>query len=115
MEKVTAKEQGGQPNTPYSGVNNRYPSLYAKWVKAEKAMPGLKFMDLLPHRKLDGKSPTMRTLNLLVKDRHCLIGIVTGVCRKQGCDFNHKLPTAPEDIATLCQIIDNGVKGLKIA
>ena len=56
----------------------------------------------------------MRTLNLLVKDRRCLIGIVTGVCRKQGCDFNHKLPTASEAITTLCQIIDDGAKELKI-
>ena len=71
-------------------------------------------MDLLPHGKLDGKPPTMRTLNLLVKDRRCLIGIVTGVCRKQGCDFNHKLPTASEAITTLCQIIDDGAKELKI-
>ena len=96
-------------------MDNHYPSLNAKWAKAEKARSGLKFMDLLPHGKLDDKPSTMRTLDLLVKDHHCLSGIVTGVCVRKGCDFNHKLPAAPETITTLCQIIDDGVKELKIA
>ena len=89
------EKPGGPPSGPYGVVDNLYPALTEKWAKVKKVRLGLRFMDMLPHGKLNVKPPIMRTLNLLVKDCRCLIGIVTGVCSKQGWDFDHKLSTAP--------------------
>ena len=72
-------------------------------------------MGLLAHSNLNDKPPTTRALNILVKNGCCLVGIVTGLCKKLSCGFNQKLETAPEAISTLCQIIDDGAKALTLA
>jgi hypothetical protein len=64
---------------------------------------------------VDGRPATMKILNKVVGHRACLIGIVTGECKKLGCSFKHNLKVDDKAIGTLCRIVDDGAKALKLA
>jgi hypothetical protein len=72
-------------------------------------------MDLLPHSTVEGQPATMKALNKVVMNSGCLIGIITGECKKPGCGFKHNLETDARAINILSRIVDDGAKALKLA
>jgi hypothetical protein len=112
------RDTGGgwvEPNTAYGAVDHPNAILNAKWAKAVKARPSMKLLDLRSHAQMEGKPATMKVLNKLVRDKRCLMGLVTGECRNPKYDFVHTLRTDTQAITVLCNILDNGVKALKLA